>query len=57
MKEKKNLQPKPSKQRQKTYDKSIEFNGTFEEMIKISTTGAGAKKGTKQPENIEKKKD
>jgi hypothetical protein len=35
---------KTAKKRASTYDKPVTFNGTFEQMIAISTTGAGAKK-------------
>lgn len=34
---------KAAKSRPKTYDKPVTFDGTFEQMIAISTTGAGAK--------------
>lgn len=34
---------KKGKKRAKTYEKPVTFNGTFEDMIAISTTGAGAK--------------
>jgi hypothetical protein len=37
---------KAAKKRAKTYDKPVTFNGSFEDMIAISTTGAGAKKKT-----------
>jgi hypothetical protein len=40
-KEKKNKEPKP---RAATYEPKIKFEGTFEDMIAISTTGAGVKK-------------
>lgn len=36
----------PPKKRAEKYDPPVTFNGTFEEMIVISTTGAGAKKKT-----------
>ena len=32
------------KKRAANYDPHVTFNGTFEDMIAISTTGAGAKK-------------
>ena len=32
------------KKRATTYEKPVTFNGTFEDMILISTTGAGVKK-------------
>jgi len=32
------------KKRAEQYEQPVTFNGTFEDMIKISTTGAGAKK-------------
>ena len=35
---------KTAKKRATTYDKPVTFNGTFEDMIAISTTGAGVKK-------------
>ena len=35
---------KPSKKRASTYEPKVKFNGTFEDMIAISTTGAGTKK-------------
>lgn len=34
------------KKRASTYEPPVTFNGTFEDMIAISTTGAGAKKKT-----------
>jgi hypothetical protein len=45
----KKVKKKSSKKRASTYEAKIKFNGTFEDMIAISTTGAGAKK-------VEKKK-
>lgn len=35
---------KPAKKRADHYEEKVKFDGTFEEMVKISTTGAGAKK-------------
>ncbi len=35
---------KPKKERPGTYEPKVSFTGTFEDMIKISTTGAGVKK-------------
>ena len=35
---------KAAKKRATTYEKPVTFNGTFEEMLKISATGAGVKK-------------
>lgn len=35
---------KPVKKREPKYEPKVTFNGTFEQMIAISTTGAGAKK-------------
>ncbi len=35
---------KPKKERAAKYEEKVTFNGTFEDMIKISTTVAGAKK-------------
>jgi hypothetical protein len=35
---------KPAKKRAETYDPKGKFDGTFEEMIGISITGAGAPK-------------
>jgi hypothetical protein len=34
----------PKKERADKYEEKVTFNGTFEDMIKISTTGAEAKK-------------
>lgn len=39
---------KPSKARAKKYEEKVVFNGTFQEMINISITGAGAKKVDKK---------
>jgi hypothetical protein len=33
-----------SKKRASTYEPKVKFNGTFEDMIAISATGAGTKK-------------
>jgi hypothetical protein len=41
---KKKAAKKEVKKRASTYDKPIEFTGTFEDMIAISITGAGYKK-------------
>ena len=41
---KKTAKKKPSKKRASNYEPKVKFNGTFEEMIGISTTGAGVKK-------------
>jgi hypothetical protein len=38
------IKKKASKKRASTYEPKVKFNGTFEDMIAISTTGAGAKK-------------
>ncbi len=35
---------KPKKERAHKYEEKVSFNGTFEDIIKISTTGAGVKK-------------
>lgn len=40
---------KVKKERKKTYDPKVSFSGSFEDMIKISTTGAGAKKKEEKP--------
>lgn len=45
--------PKKKKQRAEKYDPKVSFSGSFEDMIKISTTGAGAKK---KEESINKPK-
>ena len=42
---------KPSKKRASTYEPKVKFSGTFEDMIAISTTGAGTK-----PKKAAKKK-
>lgn len=46
METKQNLnQPKKtSKPRQPKYDSKVAFNGTFDDLLNISLTGAGAKK-------------
>ena len=41
---------KKEKKRASTYEPKVKFEGTFEDMIAISTTGAGANK------KVEKKK-
>ena len=41
---KSNKKTKPVKIRADKYEPKVKFNGTFEEMIAISTTGAGVKK-------------
>jgi hypothetical protein len=38
------VKKKAPKKRASTYDPKLKFDGTFEDMIAISTTGAGAKK-------------
>ena len=38
------VKKKAVKKRASTYEKPVEFNGTFEDMIAISITGAGVKK-------------
>lgn len=38
------VKKKAGKKRATTYEKPVTFNGTFEDMIAISTTGAGVKK-------------
>lgn len=47
----KSAKKKVSKKRTHTYEPKVKFNGTFEDMIAISTTGAGTKKkeGNKKP--------
>lgn len=37
-------QDKPKKERTNKHEEKVSFDGTFEDLIKISTTGAGAKK-------------
>ena len=37
---------KTANKRANTYEKPVTFSGTFEDMIAISTTGAGAKSKT-----------
>lgn len=39
---------KPSKPRASTYEPKVKFTGSFEDMVKISTTGAGVKKKDKK---------
>ena len=41
---KKAVPKKAAKKRAATYEPKVKFDGTFEEMIAISTTGAGTKK-------------
>ena len=40
----KTLKKKIPKKRASIYEPKVKFNGTFEDMIAISTTGAGTKK-------------
>ena len=40
----KKLKKKPTKKRASKYEEKLKFEGTFEDMINISITGAGAKK-------------
>lgn len=40
----KEVKKKAPKKRASKYDPKLKFNGTFEDMIAISTIGAGAKK-------------
>lgn len=40
---------KPKKPRADKYDPKVTFDGSFEDMIKISTTGAGVKKKEEKP--------
>ena len=40
------VKKKAAKKRAATYEPKVKFNGTFEDMIAISITGAGAKKTT-----------
>lgn len=42
---------KPAKKREPKYEPKVTFNGTFEQMIAISTTGAGTKKPVKKSKN------
>ena len=42
------VKTKTPKKRAATYDKPVVFKGTFEQMIAISTTGAGVKKRDKK---------
>lgn len=39
---------KAPKKRAVTYEQPVKFNGTFEDMVAVSTTGAGAKKKEKK---------
>lgn len=41
------VKKKAAKKRASTYEPKVKFNGTFEDMIAISITGAGAKKKDK----------
>ena len=43
----KEVKKKAPKKKASKYDPKLKFDGTFEEMIAISTTGAEAKKNTK----------
>lgn len=38
------IKKKTAKKRASTYEPKVKFEGTFEDMIAISTTGAGVKK-------------
>lgn len=40
----KEINKKEPKKRASTYEPKVKFEGTFEQMIAISTTGAGVKK-------------
>ncbi len=40
----KQLKRRHQKKRASTYEKPVKFDGTFQDMIAISTTGAGTKK-------------
>jgi len=40
----KTIKKKAPKKRASTYEPKVKFNGTFEDMIAISTTGAGMRK-------------
>jgi len=43
------INKKKNKKRASTYEPKVKFNGSFDDMIAISVTGAGAsKKGTKK---------
>jgi hypothetical protein len=42
------IKKKGPKKRPSKYEPKIKFEGTFEDMISISTTGAGAKKKEKK---------
>ena len=39
---------KPKKERAEKYEPKVSFNGTFEDMVNISLTGAVAKKAEKK---------
>jgi len=43
------VKKKASKKRASTYEPKVKFEGTFEDMIAISATGAGTKNKTKKP--------
>jgi len=38
------VKKKATKKRASTYEPKVKFNGTFDDMIAISTTGAGVRK-------------
>lgn len=40
----KQISIKPKKERASKYEEKVTFNGSFQEMVNISLTGAGAKK-------------
>jgi len=42
------VKKKAPKKRAATYEPPVKFEGTFEDMIAISTTGAGVKKSPKK---------
>lgn len=42
------IKKKPAKKRASKYEPKVKFEGSFEEMVKISITGAGAKKKGKK---------
>lgn len=41
---------KEETKRSETYEPKVKFKGTFEDLVKISTTGAGTKKKTEKKE-------
>jgi hypothetical protein len=45
------VKKKTSKKRADKYDPPVAFAGTFEDMVTISTTGAGAKKKVSKKDN------